>query len=147
MMKIVMLCLVFIACNKTNFDAYSEVEIKSPLRFDEQLSLRVSPKEDGDYALWMIIGHGDDYKYENLYLKYHLVSEGDTLLQDVKYFALTDGGGRWNGKDASQGFQIEDSLASLSLLTSNSYKLIVEQYSRDNPIEGLNLVGVGLKPI
>jgi len=145
---VVVCCCILMGCGKQEIaDSYTKVELKSALAHDEQLTLRFSAPEDGKFNLQMKVGHDDDYRYENVYLKYTLISDRDTLAQDVKSFALMDNGGLWKGDKTSAGFQVEETLQSLNLSSKKDYELKVEQYSRDNPLDGVNMIAVRVLPI
>lgn len=142
-----MLCLAFAACSSEKTTDYTEVTLTSPLQYDDQLKLSLAPDHDGQYDLWLKVGHTSDYAFENVYLKYHVVSGRDTLASEVKSFDLMDGGGLWKGMKTKVGYEQTSKIETLNLTANKSYEVVIEQYSRENPLDGIVALGVKLEEL
>lgn len=141
MIRILLLSLLLCACGEEEKNDYTQADISNPLDYDDQLTLNLAPDEDGTYDLWIKVGHSEEFGYENVYLKYHVVAGRDTIVSEVQSFALMDGGGLWKGEKTNLGYEISASVQKLDLTSNKSYEIIFEQYSRDNPLKGINRLG------
>lgn len=138
--------LFLISCSQgSDFTSSKDVKINNPLAEGDLIYMDISVADDGDYDLWLRAGHTQEYGYENVYLKYHMLDDRDTLLQGVSSIELMSDGKQWTGEATSLGFMASRSVGNIRLKGSKVYRVGIGQYSREKNLDGINLLGASLK--
>jgi gliding motility-associated lipoprotein GldH len=98
------------------------------------------------YNIYVNFRHTVDYKYANLWLRFHIIGPDKKQIIERQEFQLALSDGQWLGKGSG-------SLYSYQLIykenyqfkTKGRYTILVEQNMRDNPLKGVNDVGLRIE--
>ncbi|MEO0733012.1 MAG: gliding motility lipoprotein GldH [Bacteroidota bacterium] len=95
------------------------------------------------YDLFLNVTHQPDFAYQNFYvLLYASLPSGTVDTQRVS-LQLAGDFGSWLGDCGSSGCTLEiPILENVTYRVAGEYGLRVEQFSRDNPLAGVNAVGM-----
>lgn len=90
------------------------------------------------YRLDLVIGHDEDYAWENFYVDIETVFPGDSVRHDVISFELANPAGIWYGKCRSTTCRITIPLQErVRFPRPGTYALNFEQHMRVDPVEGI----------
>lgn len=90
------------------------------------------------YRLALNIEHGDDYPYENLYVKIHTEYPDQSTKADVVSLELADHSGLWNGACRRNTCRVNIPLQEKTYFSDpGDYTLQLEQYMREDSIPGI----------
>ncbi|TKC00795.1 gliding motility lipoprotein GldH [Pedobacter cryophilus] len=98
------------------------------------------------YNIYVNFRHTADYKYANIWLRFHVIGPDKKDVIERQEFQLALPDGEWLGKGSG-------SLYSYQLIYKENYKfkskgthtIVVEQNMRDNPLKGINDVGLKIE--
>ena len=94
------------------------------------------------------IDHSSDYSYENLYVKYSIISDRDTIKSGVKSFMLQNEFGQWIGKHRNKSrYRSVHVLAENIEASFIDLEIVISQYSRLDTLIGIEQITIGLIPI
>ena len=94
------------------------------------------------YNLFLEIEHQIDFPRENMYLQIHTQFPGGDRIEELVSLELAGKGGIWFGKCNSETCQIEIPIQQDAYFDRpGDYLVTLEQYTRINPLPGLNRIG------
>jgi len=140
--QIICICFLLSCQNQNNTIVFDHLE---PWTYSDKLkgSIRlVNPS--GMVKAELTVNYDDAYPYENLYIKFLLKAENETLLDEVKSLQLQNELGQWKGRKYRQGYSqkfiLKDSFPSFSSVLN--FEII--QYSRNEILSGINSISLQL---
>lgn len=102
--------------------------------------------EDGDYDLFYIVKNKTDYPFSNLYIKYNLNDESNTVSNNLQEITLFD---KKTGKPFGKGFGnvYESKFYSIRKinLKKGTYTLNTQQYMRTKELKGIMAFGISVE--
>lgn len=138
---VIFLCLFLgLACNDTRLKELPNFvwSSKAPLIFKLQI------EDTSQHSVVYKIQYTLDYPYENHYVKFFLVKEGDTLLEGLENITLFDKAGKPLGEKPFGRTYLRKQTILNYPFKAKSYQLICHQYMRTDSLEGVRGVGVEL---
>ena len=91
--------------------------------------------------------HSLDYKYANIWLRFQIIGPDKKSHIERKEFQLALPNGEWLGKGSGSLYSYELAYKDHYKFDQNGgYTIIVEQNMRDNPLTGVNDVGLKMVP-
>lgn len=137
------LLLMLYSCNQDIvYDKKSEVS--TPWKYGQKLDFNYEINDTTRaYDLIISLDHSSSFSYENLYLNVSTVfPDGKTTTYPVS-FQLTDEKGDWVGACNGDRCITDIEMASAAYFkTPGQYKLILEQYSRNENLDGIYSVRI-----
>lgn len=99
------------------------------------------------YNIYVNFRHTADYRYSNIWLRFHVFGPKLKDMPERKEFQLALADGAWLGKGSSNLFSYQLIYKEGYKFPSNGkYTIIVEQNMRDNPLKHISDVGVSVEP-
>ncbi len=142
-MKIILLffaILSFSACNSNIY--YKQTSTIADHKWDQSDLKNFEFEIDNNeayYDLILEIDHSVDFKFENIYVNINTLFPNGEEVKDEVSLQLADHLDQWQGKCNSKN------CVTSILLQNNVYfkekgnhKITIEQYNRENPLEGIN---------
>lgn len=104
-------------------------------------SLTVDP--DKRYDIVLEIVNNNQYLYQNIWLLVQQNITDTTFVSDTVEITLADSHGKWLGKGSAGLYQLSVPYkASVALDSTRAYLVRIRQVMKDNPIKGIEKVGV-----
>ena len=103
------------------------------------------PSDQQVYDLELVVEHGEDFPYENFYLKIHTTPPSGLRTTELISLDISGDFGAWHG-DCGGGI-CELPIALLQntrFQEAGTYRIVLEQNSRDNPLPAIQSVGLRL---
>jgi gliding motility-associated lipoprotein GldH len=112
--------------------------------YEDKLEVQVPTLNAGDPDLMRLrIKHKPDYKYQNIYLHFSLLSNnGQILSTELKSFDLASKSGKWFGNCGNKTCTYEVSLTNNEIPFKEGQIIQIEQYTRDAILTSVNTVSV-----
>ena len=128
-----------IACNESAYYKQSIEITEGSWAFENPVNFEIDIDDIESYFdLILDVDHSPEYSYENLYVNIHTTFPSGEKVTDLVSLQLTDNLDQWEGKcNANQ--------CTVSILLQNrvyfkekgKHTISIEQYNRENPIEGV----------
>lgn len=139
--------LLFTACG-ASFFYENKVDIKEEgWAYEEKVDFEFEIKDTTLlYDLFLDIEHTDTYPYQNLY--YYVYTQSPTKEKPRKLIStkLANKAGYWHGKCSGENCQLRIVLQeNLYFDEIGSYKIGIEQYTRDSLLTGIKTLSLKLK--
>ena len=113
------------------------------LSFDFQI-----PDTNDVYSLFLEVQHGTDYSYENLYTNIKTIFPSGKTIENPLSLELADKTGRWYGKCSGKNCTYLLPIQEKAYFNEvGTFQLKIEQYMREERIEGINGIGFKLKEL
>jgi len=90
------------------------------------------------YDMYLIIGHDENFGFQNLYTKVTTTFPNDEKNSDIISLNLTDNMGSWNGECSGSTCYCPILLKKETRFLPGKYRLEFSQYSRSEIIDGIN---------
>jgi gliding motility-associated lipoprotein GldH len=95
------------------------------------------------YQINVQFRHTLDYKYANVWLRFHIIGPDKKAIIERQEFQLALPNGEWLGKGSGSLYSYELVFKDNYKFNQNgNYTIMVEQNMRDNPLAGVNDVGL-----
>jgi gliding motility-associated lipoprotein GldH len=95
------------------------------------------------YQIYVNFRHTSDYRYANLWLRFHIIGPDKKQIIERQEFQLALPDGQWLGKGSGSLYSYELIYKEkYKFKTKGNYTILVEQNMRDNPLRGVNDVGL-----
>ena len=141
-----LLLLTLFSCNIDVVDSYTSTNLNL-WKYNNHLTANLNINEsvkDIPLNLNITVGHNDDYPFENLYIKYAITSNGDTLSQDVHSVQLQNDLGAWKGEAKGGKFSYSETLVQGLIPKDSQVNVSVSQYSRMDELPGIEFITLSL---
>lgn len=138
---------VFISCTTNSANEFKS-EPLAPWIYEHPINTQLnvgSELIDTPLDLEIGIAHNDQYLFENLYVKYSIISAGDTLSHDVKSMQLQNDLGVWKGKSKEGKYYLKETLQDSVVLKSATAMVTVTQYSRSDTLPGIEHISLAFR--
>jgi gliding motility-associated lipoprotein GldH len=100
------------------------------------------------YNIFINLRHTDAYKYANIWFKVSIIQPTKTKKTDRVEYAIASADGAWLGTTSGSLFTYQlPYKQNYSFAHKGKYIIIVEQNMRDNPLDGINDIGVKVEEI
>lgn len=100
------------------------------------------------YQIYVNFRHTSDYRYANLWLRFHIIGPDKKQIIERQEFQLALPNGQWLGKGSGSLYSYELIYKeNYKFKTKGNYAIIVEQNMRDNPLRGVNDVGLRIAEV
>ena len=140
--------MVFSACqSSTVIDVFEPVPPQG-WAHDSLVSIDVHITEANlQNTLWLNLRHTSEYEFANFHARLmHKSPSGhtDTIVVEVP-LATVDG--RWLGKGVGTLYSLQHMIStSFIFADTGMYQFYIQQHMRDNPIEGIQDIGIRIAP-
>ncbi len=143
-----MFCAVLLltSCEKGYLHSITSENL-NPWIYPEEVRVSFQPKLEGSETLRtdILVEHNGDFPFENLYIKYHILAQGDTIGNGVKSLQLQDQFGQWIGKQKKKKqYRSTHVLMDGIQPDFETLDLTVIQYSRMDTLPGIRAITIGL---
>lgn len=141
----IILSLLFIACEKPSFYISEKAFEQSVWNYEDLISFDF-PIDDTTsiYSMELDLKHGQEYQYENIYLKVFTDFPSLEDQEEQLNIQLADKKGKWVGKCNKEGCKVKVYLLDrFKFPEPGNYKLSFEQYTRNaslDQIESITLI-------
>ncbi|MBD3748289.1 MAG: gliding motility lipoprotein GldH [Sphingobacteriales bacterium] len=100
------------------------------------------------YNIYVNFRHTADYRYSNIWLRFHVFGPKLRDFPERKEFQLALADGSWLGKGSGNLFSYQLIYKEgYKFPSSGTYTIIVEQNMRDNPLKYIADVGIRVEPV
>jgi gliding motility-associated lipoprotein GldH len=100
---------------------------------------------DRNYDLYLDVEHGDDFGYQNFYIKLHTTFPSGKRQSEQISLQLAGDFGQWLGSCSGGVCKLSiPILKNAKFDVAGQYQLTVEQYSRDEPLMALKSMGLAV---
>lgn len=100
------------------------------------------------YNIYVNFRHTADYKYSNIWLRFHIIGPNQKDIPVRQEFQLAMPDGQWLGTGSGNLFTYQLIYKEqYKFAGTGKYTLIVEQNMRDNPLKGINDVGIYIEEV
>ena len=144
-------CLVVLAflvtgCGPAVIYEQRQTTSEAGWRYEDSLRFAYTiPSTESRYDLLLTIDHGDDFAYENFYLKIHTELPNGKRTTERINIELAGDYGAWNGNCSNDNCAFEvPILRKTRFQEAGDYAITLEQNSRDNPLPEITAVGLKL---
>lgn len=95
------------------------------------------------YNIYVNLRHTADYKYSNIWLRFHLIGPNQKDVPLRQEFQLAEADGQWLGTGSGNlyGYQLIFK-EGYKFPANGKYTILVEQNMRDNPLKAVSDVGL-----
>ncbi len=98
------------------------------------------------YDMLLELEHTTDYGFQNLYVRIHTSLPDGTARTDLLSLEMADKQGRWLGDCSSKRCHLRIPVQQhIFFPLPGTYRLAIEQYTRRNPVEGIEAVALRLR--
>lgn len=98
------------------------------------------------YNLHLQLNHSPDFAFQNVYVKMHTLFPNGQRLEEQVSLELAHRVGRWHGDCSSESCLLSIPIQEGAYFNQvGDYAIVVEQFSRNNPLEGINSIGFALE--
>lgn len=125
------------ACSEENIQ-FQDVDDQS-WQQEEALSFSYS-KDDNSKIPTLIIRHTEAYPYQNIWLKLSNQKKGEDQNFKRSEFKVAQPDGKWIGKKKGAFYKLSIPLDNIEC--ADSCELIIQQNMRDNPLRGIQSIGL-----
>ena len=149
------LCLVvgvsvgFNACtNTTLIDEYAPIE-NAKWTYTQVPKFEVNITDTSkQYNLYLNIRNEGNYKYNNIYLLFHITTPNKQESTNRFNFKLANNQGQWYGKSGiGDLYDCQITIGKGMKFTQKGiYTFAIEQNMRQNPLEGITDIGIKIEP-
>lgn len=95
------------------------------------------------YNIYVNFRHTADYKYSNIWLRFHIIGPNQKDIPIRQEFQLAMPDGQWLGNGSGNLFTYQLIYKqNYKFAGTGKYTLIVEQNMRDNPLKGISDAGI-----
>ncbi len=95
------------------------------------------------YNIYVNFRHTADYKYANIWLRFHIIGPNQKDVPMRQEFQLAMPDGEWLGNGSGNLFSYQLIYKeNYKFASTGKYNLIVEQNMRDNPLKAISDVGI-----
>ncbi|MFC5283736.1 gliding motility lipoprotein GldH [Pedobacter alpinus] len=95
------------------------------------------------YNIYVNFRHTSDYKYANIWLRFHIIGPNKKDIPLRQEFQLAEADGKWLGTGSGNLYNYQLIFKDGYKFPGNGkYTLIVEQNMRDNPLKAISDVGL-----
>ncbi|MBT8220736.1 MAG: gliding motility lipoprotein GldH [Bacteroidia bacterium] len=142
------LFLFLCSCNSAYFKEEIELDnnywtYSHPVEFNFEVL-----DTSANYDMYLEIHHTDNYPYQNLYLQTTTSLPGDSVIQQLVSFELSDKAGFWLGKCQGNHCRISIPIQSNFHFTKlGEYGLRLDQFTRTDSLLGIEKIGLSLLEI
>ncbi len=99
------------------------------------------------YNLYLNLEYADTFSNQNIYIKLHTVFPDGKRLSKQKSFDLFDVQGQPQGQCSGRKCEMQTLLQEKAFFNHpGTYEIILEQYTRQDPLPGIFSVGLALEP-
>lgn len=145
---ILLLIVMCTACNKqTKYHSYSPIPIEGWEKSDTIFFSLPKSFELNKYDLIIGLRHSDNYRYKNIWLEIgNNCKDSIHFEKDTIQMLLADKNNNWIGSGIGGMYQIDNKLPKTIELNQkcNSLKFYITQIMTDNPLLGINDIGIQL---
>lgn len=100
------------------------------------------------YNIYVNFRHTADYKYSNVWLRFHIIGPNQKDVPLRQEFQLAQADGQWLGNGSGNLFSYQLIYKeNYQFPTTGKYTLIVEQNMRDNPLKNISDVGLYVEQV
>jgi gliding motility-associated lipoprotein GldH len=100
------------------------------------------------YQIYVNFRHTSDYRYANLWLRFRIIGPDKKQIIERQEFQLALPDGQWLGKGSGSLYSYELIYKeNYKFKTKGNYTILVEQNMRDNPLRGVNDVGLRIAEV
>lgn len=146
LLPLLVVIFAFVSC-KQKYSQSIKSDNLNPWIYPEQVRVSFQPKPEGSETLRtdILVEHNGDFPFENLYIKYHILAQGDTIGNGVKSLQLQDQFGQWIGKQKKKK-QYRSTHVLMDGLQPDfeTLDVTVTQYSRMDTLPGIRAITIGL---
>lgn len=145
----IMLVLFFTACN--GGIVYEENKEIPNASFNKGTELNyefnITDTLSG-YDVLLKVEHGQEYGYQNLYVKIKTVFPDAKSIEDIVSLELSKSGTEWQGKCSGDDCTVPIVLVeNTKFKTPGKYQISISQYGRTETVEGLNAFTLVVKKV
>ncbi|RME98138.1 MAG: hypothetical protein D6772_09450 [Bacteroidetes bacterium] len=98
------------------------------------------------YNLHLLLTHSPDFAYQNFYVQVHTVFPSGQRISQQLSLELARSSGAWYGACSSEVCELDIPIQEGAYFNQpGTYRVVVEQFSRDNPLEGVYALGFALE--
>ena len=145
----ILICSFLCSCDNAS-DEFVESEELNPWIYTKDFTASFTSKsqEARAYRADLCIDHNDAYPFENLYVKYTIISDRDTIRSGIKSFMLQNEIGQWIGKqERNERYHSMHVLDDSIKESYSNLHVVISQYSRMDTLVGIEQISIGLIPI
>lgn len=137
---IAVLCIL--SCTESALDK-STHDLNGNWTHDNVLSGDLSTSQAMAKRVALNIDFSESFPFENLYINYTLVQGQDTIASKTKSIPLQNDIGQWQGEKSGPTYSYTSVLEQIELSSSSEpIRYRIEQYSRENTLNGLNKISI-----
>ncbi len=141
---LIMVAISFQSCNSdVVVDTFEEISNQN-WTYSKPIKVKVNVTDYRKaYQINVQFRHTLDYKYANVWLRFHIIGPNKKALIERQEFQLALPNGEWLGKGSGSLYSYELCYKDNYKFKQNGiYTIMVEQNMRDNPLAGVNDVGL-----
>jgi gliding motility-associated lipoprotein GldH len=115
--------------------------------FSDSLDFAFEIKDtDVKYNMYLDIIHHPDYPFQNMYVLIHSIFPDGRRVTDQQSLELQEKGGTWIGGCRGSSCEVRFIMREkLRFEEAGLYTIVLQQYSRRDPMEGIKKVGLVLE--
>lgn len=143
------LLTVLLACGRSYVYEENQTIADSGWAYDEPAAFAFNIADTNQlYNLYLFVAHTTAFSSQNFYVKIETTfPSGETLEEEVS-IQLADKFGQWFGDCSNQDCMLEIPLQQEAFFNqAGDYRISIAQFTRDNPLKGINSVGFGLEAL
>ena len=99
------------------------------------------------YKVFFVIRHTEKYNYKNIWLNLYSQQPGDTLRKAVYEIQLATNEKGWLGTGMDDIYEHRHSLTDVVKFKAGTYKLILENIMREDPLQHVLNVGIRIEKV
>ena len=136
--------LLLFSCSSPYVDK-QEVDVGS-LSHQDTLTFSFELEQNEIYSADLLVKHADSYTYENLYLLITSTGPDNSVVMDTVSIQLAGEDGYWLGECRNSACSLSSVLIPrISYPVTGQFGLSIVQFSRDEKVNKIEKLGIGLK--
>jgi gliding motility-associated lipoprotein GldH len=138
----ILLAVLFVSCDQRNISYSKEVVLENGWSYGNKMDFDfMIPDTTAAYDLILEIDHDKEYGFQNFYTHFTTSYPDGKEIKDVVSIELADQFGQWMGDCGRNSCVAEILLSSNTLFRSDKkHKISIEQYTRDQTLQGVKSV-------
>ena len=140
---VLFLFVLVVACNGPVYESYEKIDPSgwhqdSTAKFQFEISDSIQA-----YNLFIDVRNQGSYEYSNLWLFLNILAPDSTLMRDTLNITLAKPDGAWLGKGTGGIYELQYPYRQNILFPfTGTYEIEIEQAMRDEPLSGVQNIGI-----